>query len=212
MAHYRKIDVAIWNDSAFNSLKPVGKLAFFMLITHPNMTAIGAMRATVQGLAAEIGVSAKDFAELFSTKLALIDDKTNCVFVPNFLRYQTIDSPSPNVIKGWVKQSEFIPEGKLKTLAIANIVSFIEGKGDSFQKAFDDSFQKAYGKSFYKVPTVSFQKGCDDSFLEPVSSKQLAVSKPPYPAIPEAFITERVGAVPKIGPVDLETGEVSWAN
>ena len=119
----------------------------------------------------------------------MIDEKTNCVFVPNFLKYQTIDSPSPNVIKGWVKQSEFIPEGNLKTIAIANILSFIEGKGDSFRKAFDDSFQKAYGHSF----------------REPVSSKQLAVSKPPsLPAIEEVDKTLEV--------VDTETGEVKkWA-
>ena len=189
MTHYRKIDVGIWNDAAFTALKPVGKLAFFMIITHPNMTAIGAMRATVPGLAAEIGVSPKEFTDLFNSKLAIIDEKTNCVFVPNFLKYQTIESPSPNVIKGWVKQSEFIPEGNLKTIAIENILSFIEGKGDSFRKAFDDSFLKAYGHSF----------------SEPVSSKQLAVSKPPsLPAIEEVDKTLEV--------VDTETGEVKkWA-
>jgi len=206
MAHYRKIDVAIWNDSAFNSLKPVGKLAFFMLITHPNMTAIGAMRSTVQGLAAEIGISAKDFSHLFSTKLAMVDEKTNCVFVPNFLRYQTIDSPSPNVIKGWVKQSEFIPEGKLKDLAIENILSFIEGKGDSFRKAFDDSFRKVYGENFLE--------GSASSFRKPVSSKQLAVSSKENlnpPSQQKAGTTESGYGV-KVAAVDLETGEVkSWA-
>jgi len=40
-----------------------------MLLTHPHMTAVGAMRATIQGLAAEIGWSEKAFREAFGEGL-----------------------------------------------------------------------------------------------------------------------------------------------
>ena len=46
MSHHRKIDVRIWNDQKFLSLSERGKLAFLMLLTHPMMTALGAMRGT----------------------------------------------------------------------------------------------------------------------------------------------------------------------
>lgn len=47
MARYRKIDSRIWNDAKFRELSDNGKLVFLMLLTHPSMTSLGAMRATV---------------------------------------------------------------------------------------------------------------------------------------------------------------------
>ena len=196
MAHYRKIDVSIWNDDHFSSMKLQGKMAFLFLVTHPNMTGIGAMRATLPGMAAELGITQKEFSEVFVAGLANFAASENCVFVPNFLKYQSIDSPSPNVVKGWVKQSQFVPDGSLKLLALENVLSFLEGKGDSFLKAFDDSFLKVYGKSFAK----------------PVSSKQLAVSSKTPPSTP-AMTEDGGNSVGTQGEeVDPETGEVlKWA-
>lgn len=53
MSRYRKIDVRIWNDAKFRDLSDNAKLVFFFLLIHPNITALGAMRATIAGLAAE---------------------------------------------------------------------------------------------------------------------------------------------------------------
>lgn len=153
MAHYRKIDVQIWNDARMAGLKPAAKLAFVFLITHPNMTSIGAMRATVQGLAAELGVSPKDFAEVFDKGMAKYDEKALCVFLPNFLKYQSAESP--NVIKNWVKQIAYIPEGFLKDEAVSSLKAYVEGMREGFRKAFHEAFRKEYPNT--------------------VSSKQLAV-------------------------------------
>ena len=65
MAIYRKIDTRIWNDAKFNALSPNGKLAFLFILTNPNMTALGAMRATVEGLSAELRIPAEAFLEVF---------------------------------------------------------------------------------------------------------------------------------------------------
>ena len=45
VARYRKIDPRVWNDEKFVSFSDDGKLAFLFVLTHPSMTAIGAMRA-----------------------------------------------------------------------------------------------------------------------------------------------------------------------
>ena len=65
MAIYRKIDTRIWNDAKFNALSPNGKLAFLFILTNPNMTALGAMRATIEGLSAELRIPAEAFREVF---------------------------------------------------------------------------------------------------------------------------------------------------
>lgn len=167
MAHYRKIDVQIWNDARMVSLKPSAKLAFLFLITHPNMTSIGAMRATVQGLAAELSVSPKDFAEVFDKGMAKYDEKTFCIFLPNFLKYQTAESP--NVIKNWVKQIAYIPEGFLKEEAVGCLKAYVEGMREGFQKAFHEALRKEYPNT--------------------VSSKQLAV----IPSLPSHGEDDGVG-------------------
>ena len=202
MAHYRKIDVAIWNDSAFMSLKPTAKLAFFMLITHPNMTSLGAMRANCQGLAAEAGVSAKEFSEVFDVGLAQFDDKANCIFVKNFLRYQSVESP--NVAKSWVKQIQFIPECKLKEIAIDNMIAFLEASPKAFGKAFDEAYSKAFGKVLREGLSLAFREVMPDT----VNSKQLAVNKTSL-----AKTNEGVSSLGKQAiAIDPDTGEVlSWA-
>lgn len=157
MAHYRKIDVQIWNDARMVSLKPHAKLAFLFLITHPNMTSIGAMRATLAGLAAELGIPAKDFSEVFDKGMAKYDEKSLCVFLPNFLKYQSAESP--NVVKNWVKQLAYIPEGYLKDEAVAMLQDSVKGMKEGFQKAFREAFAEVIRKEYPYT----------------VSSKQLAV-------------------------------------
>ena len=201
MAHYRKIDVSIWNDGEFSAMKLPGKMAFIFLVTHPNMTGIGAMRATLPGLSAELGVTQKEFSEVFTSGLAVFEPSENCVFVPNFIKYQGCESL--NVLKSWVSQFQFIPHGKTKDLAVASLYAFVEGKALAFRLAFNDAYAKAYGKAFV------LPKGY------PVSSKQLAVSKPPIPAI-ESTGGNSVGTQGQSGKnpasIDPETGEVlSWA-
>lgn len=193
MAHYRKIDVQMWNDASFISLKPAAKLAFVFLITHPGMTSVGAMRASLPGLAAELGISVKDFSEVIAKGMAKFDENSSCVLLPNFLKYQSAESP--NVIKNWVKQLAFVPESHLKDEAIALLVAYCEGMREGFQKAFHEAFAKEYPNT--------------------VSSKQLAVSKPPYPAM-KADGGNSVGipgdAAKTPAAIDSETGEVlSWA-
>jgi len=62
MGRYRKIDPRIHNDAKFKTLSERGKLLFLTILTHPHMTALGAMRATEAGLCEEmaLGASGKD--------------------------------------------------------------------------------------------------------------------------------------------------------
>ncbi len=197
MSYFRKIDVKIWNDAKFRSLSSTGKLVFLMLVTHPNMTAIGAMRATPDGLAAELWSDndeafvgfregfLKGFREVLSEGLAEHDSKACCVFIPNFVKYQAAESP--NVIKAWAKQVEWVPECALRTRAVAGVEVYTKGLSEGFHKAFLKAFPKDYPES--------------------VSSKQEAVSSKsslPYQGVGdtgEEVYTRGLAFDPKTGEV-----------
>ena len=144
MSRYRKIDPRIWNDEKFRLLSDRARLVFFMLLTHPHMTALGGMRATIPGLAAEMGWDEEAFREAFrevsSKGMAEHDPKACLVWLPRFLRYNPPESP--NVIKAWANADELIPECQLKTRVIAAAKAFAEGMGKAFREAFPEALSK----------------------------------------------------------------------
>jgi len=144
VSRYRKIDPRIWNDAKFNTLTDDAKLAFFMLLTQPSMTALGAMRATLPGLAAEMRWAPEAFAEAFrevSEKGMAEHDENAClVALPNFLKYNPPESP--NVIKAWASSVDMLPECSLKTLVLQRCRDFANGMSEGFRKAFAEVFPK----------------------------------------------------------------------
>ncbi len=135
---YRKIDPRIWNDEKFRALSDRAKLLFLFILTHPHMTSLGAMRASIPGLAAEIGWAEKAFREAFTEALskALLehDDKASFVGAPNFIKYNRPESP--NVVISWGQALDLIPECPLKVTLIQRVKAFTEDFTEGFQKAF----------------------------------------------------------------------------
>ena len=62
---YRKVYAGLWNDSRFYALPAEAKAVYLYLLTAPGMTGLGAMRATPEGIAADIGCSADNVREAF---------------------------------------------------------------------------------------------------------------------------------------------------
>lgn len=145
MSRYRKIDPRIWNDAKFASLSDNAKLVFFMLLTHPNMTALGAMRATIPGLAAELNWTTEAFREAFGEALAKAmakhDERACLIVLPRFLKYNSPESP--NVTKAWIGAIDLLPECDLKTEVIQQAKAYAEGLPEAFGKAFREAFAKA---------------------------------------------------------------------
>jgi hypothetical protein len=149
MSRYRKIDVRIWNDAKFQSLDDKGKLAFFMLLTHPGMTPLGAMRATPSGLAEELGWSVEDFREAFAKicgkGMAKHDERVHLVALPNFIKYNP--PVSPNVVRAWESCLDMLPECDLKNEVIQTGKAFAEGMSKGFGKALPKAFREGAPKS-----------------------------------------------------------------
>ena len=142
MAKYRKIDPRIWNDLKFRQLSDNGKLVFFMLLTHPHMTAVGAIRASLQGLAAEMGWTEKAFAEAFAEAsqkgMVKADLKASFMWIPKFIKYNQPESP--NVIKAWIKALDDLPECPLFYQLQQHIKNFTEALPKAFTEALPEGF------------------------------------------------------------------------
>lgn len=183
MARYRKIDSRIWNDQKFRELSDSAKLMFFMLLTHPSMTALGAMRGTLSGLAEEIGWEPEAFREAFrealSKGMAEHDPKAAFIGLPNFLKYNPPESP--NVVKAWVSALDLIPECSLKTRAIARAKAFTEGLGEAFQKAFREAFAKAIPNQEQEQEQEQEQKKLVSEELRSSSGTSVPAGSPAKP-------------------------------
>ncbi len=142
---YRKIDPRIWNDEKFHSLSNHAQFAFLFVLTHPSMTSLGAMRGSIPGLAAELGLPEKAFREAFEEVLAkgLLehDEKASFVAAPKFMKYNAPESP--NVFKAWDGALDLIPECPLKVRLFQRVKDFAEGLSEAFREALPEAFAKA---------------------------------------------------------------------
>jgi hypothetical protein len=144
MARYSKIERCILNDQKFNSLCDDAKLVFLILLIHPHLTAIGAMRATLPGLASELGWSIerlrKAFAEASKKDMVRHDEKACLIWLPNYLKHNRPESP--NVVKSWEQSLDYLPECHLKNELIHHVKTFVNELSAAFQEALPEIFLK----------------------------------------------------------------------
>lgn len=152
MARFRKVSPVIWNDARFRALSDDGKLGFLFLLTHPTMTALGAMRATVAGLTAELGWPARRLrnalAPAIAEKMIVIDETASFIRLQNFLRYNGPENP--NQVRGWSAAADLIPECSGKVELLADARSIVTELGEPFFKAFVERFGERLSEPFGK--------------------------------------------------------------
>lgn len=179
MARYRKVSTRIWNDAAFREFSDAGKLCFLFILTHPSMTSLGGMRATLSGLAEELGWSPEAFREAFrealSKGMVKHDEKASLIFLPKFIRHNPPESP--NVVKSWESQLELIPECELQVECVQAAYDFVKGLGKAFAEALPEAFRKAMPNPY--------------PYLEPES--QVVNSKPSLPSKPTKSPRKQAG-------------------
>lgn len=145
MGRYRKIDTRTWNDQKFNELSDYGKLVFFLLLTHPHLTPIGAMRASLPGLASELNWPIEKlqqaFQESFLKNMVRYDEVASFMWLPNFLKYNQPESP--NVVRSWEHSLDYLPECNLKNLLILHIKTYVLQLSRPFQEALAKVFAKS---------------------------------------------------------------------
>lgn len=149
MARFRKVDPRIWNDEKFRDLSDQGKLLFLFLLTHPHMTSVGAMRATMPGLAAELGWDVEGFrerfAEPFRKGMVKVDEKASFLVLPNFIKYNPPENP--NVLKSWFSSLDLLPECELKRQHLEYLKGFAKRLPKGFTEPLPEQFRNGYPNS-----------------------------------------------------------------
>lgn len=145
MARYRKIDTRIWNDRKFRELDDKSKLAFFLVLTHPDTNQLGMLRSRSVALAMELGwhpdVMSDAILTLCRMDLLMVDDKAGFIFIPNFLKYNPPNGP--NAVKGWAGLIDLMPECDLLSRALVYLKPTIFGLSEGVRSAIPDDVKNA---------------------------------------------------------------------
>ncbi len=145
MARYRKIDTRIWNDRKFRELDDKSKLAFFLVLTHPDTNQLGMLRSRSVALAMELGwhpdVMSDAILTLCRMGMLMVDDKAGFIFIPNFLKYNPPNGP--NAVKGWAGLIDLIPECDLLSRALVYLKPTIFGLSEGVRSAIPDDVKNA---------------------------------------------------------------------
>ncbi len=145
MARYRKIDVRIWNDKKFRDLSDNGKLAFLLVLTHPDTNQLGMLRSRPMALAMDLGwhpdAMQDAIQELTAMAMLMVDEKAGLIVAPNFLKYNPPNGP--NAVKSWGGLIDLLPECDLRSQTLIRVNAFIDGLSDGLKKAVPDDLNDA---------------------------------------------------------------------
>jgi hypothetical protein len=143
---FRKVSTQIWYDKKFLALSNEAKLIWFLLLSHPAMTSLGAMHGSQAGLAPYLRLSEKKFSkyfkEIIESEMVAYDHAGNFVGLPKFLKHNVPESP--NVIRSWIKALDCIPECDLKLKLMEASARFVEYLPQGFREALPKVFRKTY--------------------------------------------------------------------
>ena len=143
MAKYRPIDVRIWNDRKFLSLSQDSRMLWLFLLTSPSTLAIpGVIVAGEASIAEQLGWDVKRlrerFAELFQRGLS-IKVEGRLVWLCNATKYQP--PANPNMVIGWAKCWDDVPEGNLKHELWQSLKIACKSWSRTFDKQFPEPFR-----------------------------------------------------------------------
>lgn len=198
---YRKISVRMWNDREFMSLSNDAKLIWVYILTCPAMLPFGAMRATMAGMAEELGMEPKGFREgfqeLLAKGLAKHCPKALCLVVPKFIQHNMPENP--NVITSWRESIHMAPECDLLDSHMSLVSQQVKGLPEPFVKAFAKAFPIPFGKGMPIQEQEQLQEQEQDNTplppspgggvgeqqeIEQASSQSPSLQKPPNPNPP----------------------------
>lgn len=153
MARYRKIDVRMWNDRKFRELSDNAKLAFILLLTHPDTTQIGMIRTRVSNLADELGwqrdAMSNAIREVTSNGMIDADEKAGLMVINNFLKYNA--PSSPNAFKSWRELIDLMPECDLLDRHVASLKVFVDSLSAGMKNAIPNDLMDAINDAILRA-------------------------------------------------------------
>lgn len=161
MTRYKKFDSYLWNDMRFSRLSNRAKLLFLYIVTHPQMTSIGAMKCSRAALKEELRIVEQiDFDNSFFDLLQLgyikYDREHALLYVPCFTEMNIPETPA--VIRSWTKLFEFLPVCKLLVEAFETAGYIIhENDRRGYLKVFNQTIRPLIAKATQEIERLQQQ-------------------------------------------------------
>ena len=160
MPRYRKIDVRIWNDRKFRELSDHGKLAFFLVLTHQDITPFGMLRARPVALAYELGwqpdAMSDAMSEVCRMGMVMMDEMAGLMVVPNFLKYNPPNGP--NSLASWGELIEMMPECPLRDAHLCHVKAYLDNVSDGMKKGITDALRDAMSDAMRRASHIQEQE------------------------------------------------------
>jgi uncharacterized phage protein (TIGR02220 family) len=133
---YHKINPAVHRDEKVRAFTDDGQLAWLYMLTHPALTALGVLPATIAGLAAERRWTPARFRKAIAPAVAHgmleIDEVAGYIGFRNWLKHN--EPEGPNAVNGaWLKSLDEIPECAAKRRLIARCRVYLDRKAPEWK-------------------------------------------------------------------------------
>jgi len=149
----------MWSDEKFLDLSDKATLVFIFILTCPLQTSLGAMRASVEGLAQEFlnfpGISRSRwslkafrsaFREISDKEMVFADANAAVIWLPNFLKHNR--PTNINVVKSWVTVLETLPECDTKSRIVEHILLVTKQLGEEYSNTFKEALASSFGNKY----------------------------------------------------------------
>jgi hypothetical protein len=114
------------------------KLVFILILTHPNMELVGAMKATAEGLAIDINWGRarmlKTLRGLADSGMILFSEHDGVVFLPHYILHNPPDNP--NQVTGLLRGVQKLPECELQARVVESVLALRPRMHGTFLAAF----------------------------------------------------------------------------
>lgn len=219
MSWYRRIDVRMYGDARFRSLtkpQPNGQSLWTYLLTGPHTSSgvPGLYSLSYADLASRLDWCTTSVLEVWTdlerpggskgAPMALADWDAHVVWVPKAVVYNAPDNP--NIVKGWMKQIDLVPECDLKIAWLIITHKHLAKLGDNYARALHDAMGEQFPERFPERLRERFPK----PFAEPSANRQpqpqpqrqeegrseLALVSPPAPQAAAILMPVKEGEVP----------------
>jgi len=189
MYKHRQFSSFLWNNSKFATLSDQAKLSYFFLYTHPHLTAFGAMRANLPGLAYEIGWDIEQFnaifAELLEAGFVLYDESASFVWLPRFLE-DNLPKTEKDVLL-WEEHFEALPECDLRNMLLDHIKQIVISLPAKIKRRlssfFLDTKEEVINKQIESLKDALFTVPLQDGSEYPIFQKDINEWQDAFPDI-----------------------------
>jgi len=151
----------MWSDRDFRSLSMEAKILWVFILTHPDMTPMGAMEFSINGTADKLRTVTETVSnglqELLDKRFVEYDSEALCLTVPNWFKHNP--PYNPNMVTACYTGAEEVPECEIKDAQLQRLTEFTEGLGNGSGNGSSNGYRNGMRNQKQKQKQKQKQEG-----------------------------------------------------